>query len=113
MEFYYLPQLFIISLNRFKCQGSYYFKNKIFVEFPLKNMDLNQFVCGFNKNNNIYDCFAICQHFGEMEGGHYTAICKNIDEKWYYYDDETCSVCEENNIISSAAYIIFFRRKKN
>jgi len=109
--FYYLPKLFIISLKRFKNVNDYYYKNNKYVDFPLNNLKLNDFVCGFNKNNNIYDCFAICQHYGEMEGGHYTALCKNINKKWYNYDDEDCYPCDENNINSSQAYIIFFRRK--
>ena len=48
-----------------------------------------------------------------MEVGHYTAVCKNVDNKWYNYDDESCYLCDEQNIISSEAYIIFFRRKNN
>ena len=111
--FYYLPKLFIISLKRFKNSNGYYYKNNKYVDFPLKNLNLNELVCGFNKKNNIYDCFAICQHYGEMEGGHYTAVCKNIDEKWYNYNDDSCYPCDENNLISSQAYIIFFRRKNN
>ncbi len=111
--FYYLPKLFIISLKRFKNKNGYFYKNNKYVDFPLKNLNLNKVVCGFDKNNNIYDCFAICQHFGDMEVGHYTAVCKNVDNKWYNYDDESCYLCDEQNIISSEAYIIFFRRKNN
>ncbi len=107
-----MPKLFIISLKRFKNSNGYYYKNDKYVDFPLKNLNLNKVVCGFDKNNNIYDCFAICQHYGEMEGGHYTAVCKNID-KWYNYNDESCYLCDEENIKSSQAYIIFYRRKNN
>ena len=110
--FYYLPKLFIISLKRFKNSNGYYYKNDKYIDFPLNNLNLNKIVCGFDKNNNIYDCFAICQHYGEMEGGHYTAVCKNID-KWYNYNDESCYYCDEQNIKSSQAYIIFYRRKNN
>ena len=62
-----------------------------YIDFPLNNLNLNKIVCGFDKNNNIYDCFAICQHYGEMEGGHYTAVCKNIDGNWYSYNDSSVS----------------------
>ena len=109
--FYYLPKLFIISLKRFKNVNDYYYKNNKYVDFPLNNLNLNEFVCGFNKKNNNYECFAICQHYGEMEGGHYTAICKNLNKNWYNYDDEDCYLCDEKNINSSQAYIIFFRKK--
>ena len=88
-------------------------KNVQLIDFKIDNMNMKDFVCGPEKNNNIYDCFAICQHFGDMEVGHYTAVCKNVDNKWYNYDDESCYLCDEQNIISSEAYIIFFRRKNN
>ena len=44
-----------------------------------------------------------------MDGGHYTAYCRNIDyNKWFKFDD--CNVMElkGNEVRSSNAYILFY-----
>jgi ubiquitin carboxyl-terminal hydrolase 4/11/15 len=38
-----------------------------------------------------YDLFAISNHYGSLNGGHYTAYAKNIDNKWYEFDDSCVS----------------------
>ena len=36
----------------------------------------------------LYDLYAISNHYGSLNGGHYTAFCKNpIAGKWYEFDD--------------------------
>ena len=115
MEFYYLPKLFVVCLKRFSQGRRSYWgglsKNSDFINFPLDNMDMKDYVCGPDKNHSIYDCFAVSQHYGSLGGGHYTAICKNIDNKWYSYNDSSCSETSKNQAISDAAYVIFYRRK--
>jgi len=114
MEFYYLPKLFVVCLKRFSQGRSYWgglSKNSEFIDFPLDNMDMKEFVCGPDKNHSIYDCFAVSQHYGSLGGGHYTAICKNIDNNWYSYNDSSCSETSKKQAISDAAYVIFYRRK--
>ena len=115
MEFYYLPKLFVVCLKRFSSSRSYWgglSKNNEFVDFPLENMDMAEFVCGPDKNHCKYDCFAVSLHFGGLGGGHYTAACKNIDNNWYYYNDSSCDIIKrKKDIISNSAYVIFYRRQ--
>jgi len=43
---------------------------------------------GSFKEQLIYDCYAVSNHYGNMGFGHYTAYAKNpIDSKWYEFDD--------------------------
>ena len=108
-EFFYLPKLFIICLKRFSQDKRY--KSSNFINFPLDNMDMKDYVVGPDKNHSIYDCFAVNQHYESLGVGHYKAICKNIDNKWYLYDDSSCSETNKNQVISDAAYVVFYRRK--
>ena len=110
MDLYYLPKLFVICLKRFS-KGRYWGKNDNIVDFKINNMNMKDFVCGPDKENSIYDCFAVSQHYGSTGGGHYTAICKNIDGNWYRYNDSSCHRASESEVVSSAAYVIFYRRK--
>ena len=112
---FYLPKLLIICFNRFS-KGGYgygYGKNDEFIDFPLENLDMGKYICesGPDKEFSKYDLFAVSQHYGGTGGGHYTAICKNYDGKWYSYNDSSVSSASPGNVVSSAAYVLFYRRK--
>ena len=111
IELFYLPRILCICLTRFVKQYYGYRKNSKLVEFPLENFNMAKYMCGPDKKYSKYDLFAVSQHYGDMGGGHYTAVCKNIDGYWYEYDDSSCSKTSPNHIISNAAYVLFYRRK--
>ena len=109
---FFVPKLLIICLNRFYKEGnSYYGKNSEFIDFPLNNLDMGKYVCGPDKDYSKYDLFAVSQHYGGTGGGHYTAVCKNIDGNWYDYNDSTCSPSSSNHVVSSSAYVLFYRKR--
>ena len=58
-----------------------------------------------------YDLFAVSEHYGSTGGGHYTAICRNVDGNWYNYNDSSVSLASPKNVVSSAAYVLFYRRR--
>ena len=72
---------------------------------------MNKYMISNDRQNYIYDIFAIREQYGGKEGGHYTARCKNIDGEWYSYDDSVCSPSSKNYVCSRNAYILFYRRK--
>ena len=108
------PQLLIIYLKRFVKTGlgnRDYSKNNILIDFPIENLDMGKYICGPDKAYSKYDLFAVNQHYGGIGGGHYTAVCKNIDGNWYSYDGSSVSTTPASKAISSAAYVLFYRRK--
>ena len=113
IELYYLPRIMCICLTRFLKKGRFYdyTKDNTYVEFPIENLNMDNYICGPDKKHSKYDLFAVSQHYGGMGGGHYTAVCKNIDGNWYDYDDRSCSKTSIRNICTSAAYVLFYRRK--
>lgn len=65
-----------------------------------------------SKENNIYDLYAVCNHTGNMNRGHYTAFCRNYrDGQWYLYDDNQVSPICESKVITTAAYMLFYSRR--
>ena len=113
IELFYLPRIMCICLSRFLKRGKFYnySKNNSFVEFPIENLNMEKYICGPDKEYSKYDLFAVSQHYGGMGGGHYTAVCKNIDGNWYEYDDMHCSPISPKKVCTSAAYVLFYRRK--
>ena len=57
----------------------------------------------------LYDLYGVSNHYGSLNGGHYTACVKNIvNGKWYNMNDGSCSE-NTGGIVSSAAYLLFYR----
>ena len=62
----------------------------------------------------IYDLFAVTNHFGSLNGGHYTAYGKNaLDSQWYNFNDSSVSKASEDQICSRSAYLLFYRRRED
>ena len=110
MELFYLPKILIICFKRFIKESYRWRKNEEFIDFPINNLNMGDFIVGPDKSHSKYDLFAVSQHYGSTAFGHYTAVCKNFD-KWYSYNDSSIHLCSENDARSSAAYVIFYRRQ--
>ena len=84
------------------------------VQFPLEDLDLSKYVKGYNANQYKYDLYGVCNHVGNVSGGHYTAFVKNAQNNWNHYNDNQIEKIENNQlIISQAAYCLFYRKKNN
>lgn len=64
-------------------------------------------------DENVYDLYAICNHHGQdLQGGHYTAFCRNpYDTQWYCFDDTRVEAVNDTNLITNAAYMLFYQRR--
>uniref|UniRef100_A0A2K6M4F9 Ubiquitin carboxyl-terminal hydrolase 8 n=1 Tax=Rhinopithecus bieti TaxID=61621 RepID=A0A2K6M4F9_RHIBE len=79
------------------------------VDFPLENLDLSQYVIGPKNNLKKYNLFSVSNHYGGLDGGHYTAYCKNAArQRWFKFDDHEVSDISVSSVKSSAAYILFY-----
>ena len=105
-----MPKILIICFNRFVKDLYKWEKNEDFIDFPINDMDMKEFVIGPDREHSKYDLFAVCQHNNSTEFGHYTAICKN-NGQWFLYDDSSCSETSANSVLTSDAYILFYRRQ--
>ncbi len=110
IEIYTCPEILLIHFKRFK--NNYKLGN--LVKFPIEGLDMEKFIHYKENENsdNIYDLFAISNHVGNLDGGHYFAYCKNIYEnKWYEFNDSSVSLIDENNIVSKNAYVLFYKKR--
>jgi len=117
LEIYRPPNILIVQFKRFKIKSTGVVmgflqnkKNEAFIDFPINNLDITKYVVGNNKENHIYELYAISQHFGGLSSGHYTALAKNANS-WVEFDDESVSKVNIKEIVSSSAYILFYKRK--
>lgn len=110
IELYYLPKIFIICFTRFNKINNNLKKNQDDIDFKIENLDMKEYMIGPDKEHSKYNLFAIIQHYGTIENGHYTSICKN-NEIWYKYDDSKIYEIDIKEAQNSNAYILFYRRQ--
>jgi len=109
ISFWSFPNILAIDLKRF---NNRFQKNKIYVTFPIDELDLSPYVIGYKKNTFKYELYGVCNHSGGVMGGHYTSYVKNANGKWYHFNDTSVSeVGINDSIISPKAYVLFYRKK--
>uniref|UniRef100_A0A8C4NYN4 Ubiquitin carboxyl-terminal hydrolase 8 n=1 Tax=Dicentrarchus labrax TaxID=13489 RepID=A0A8C4NYN4_DICLA len=109
LEIWKVPPILLVHLKRFSYEGRWKQKLQTFVDFSLDNLDLAQYVIGPKQNLKKYSLYGVSNHYGGLDGGHYTAYCKNaLKQRWYKFDDHEVSDISTSSVKSSAAYILFY-----
>ncbi|XP_052187763.1 ubiquitin carboxyl-terminal hydrolase 5 isoform X2 [Diospyros lotus] len=102
LDLWRLPEVLVIHLKRFSYSRSMKHKLETFVNFPIHGFDLTNYVA--NKKNprpQLYELYALTNHYGGMGSGHYTAHIKLVDEnRWYNFDDSHISAINEEDVKS-------------
>jgi len=117
MELYTTPEYLIIHLKRFShTRGLMGGGKKVgsLITFPVDGMDLSKYILKNSHKNDksLYDLYAVSNHFGGLDGGHYTAFCKNpVLGKWYDCDDSSVSRINTGDLNTKAAYVLFYKRR--
>lgn len=84
-----LPPVLVIHMKRFYADSysnSTFRKKTIYVDFPLTDMTMLPYVARSEKNSgsnskHIYKLYAVSNHYGTMESGHYTGQSTQRDLK--------------------------------
>ena len=59
--------------------------------------------------NITYQLICVCNHYGNVNGGHYSTLI--LKDKWIEYDDSTVTPVDVNKVITCNAYCLLFRKK--
>ena len=109
LEIYKVPPILIIHIKRFKVNG--HTKEKLYnpVDFPQTGLDIREWVIG-SEIPKLYDLYAVCNHFGNLTGGHYTATCfSTLNKSWFDFKDSQVVPATGNT--SASAYVLFYRAR--
>ncbi|OCH85882.1 cysteine proteinase [Obba rivulosa] len=124
-----LPPVLLIHLKRFSAKGPFTDKIETFVDFPLRNLDLTNYMPpplppGVSGGPTVsredprcqmppykYDLYGVTNHFGTLSGGHYTAFISSRGG-WLYCDDSRVTQADAKDVVGRPAYILFYKRTK-
>ncbi|XP_074518453.1 uncharacterized protein LOC141784513 [Halichoeres trimaculatus] len=105
------PEVLTLLLKRFELDydSMTYFKINCTVRIP-HTLQIPE--------NQTYELYAVVEHFGDLESGHYTACIKSQEEdRWFKFDDARVTELEfqpfqsQNFERSDSAYLLFYRKK--
>lgn len=107
------PKYLIIQLKRFRINGKKMVKLHNTITFPLTKFDLRKYICihkpNYSKIKSVnYSLYAISNHHGEYESGHYTAFTKRENGDWYFFNDESVKKVSNDQVVTQDAYILFY-----
>lgn len=102
------PKVLLIHLKRFQSTGQRIIKNHTLVEVSRKAWFFN----------TRYTLFAICNHYGSIDSGHYTATVSlrdrtgssGSDRQWFECDDESVTPILKSQVDIGNAYILFYKK---
>lgn len=62
----------------------------------------------------VYELYAVCNHMGGLQGGHYTAHCRSRSScggsgEWHTFDDARVGPVKTARIGGMSAYVLFYR----
>lgn len=111
LDLWRLPEILVIHLKRFSYNRFSRNKLETFVDFPIDDFDLSNYMA--HKNilmSHHYMLYAVSNHQGGMGSGHYTAFIQHGHNRWYEFDDSNVFHISEEQIKTSSAYVLFYRR---
>ena len=130
-----LPIVASFHLKRFEhssIQDKICKKEKIstFISFP-EQLDMTPFMShkrngnnnsammdGLSKNgenmtfsDNRYSLFAVINHKGSLETGHYTAFIRQQRDQWFKCDDHLITRARLKDVLTSEGYLLFYHKQ--
>ncbi|VDD82051.1 unnamed protein product [Mesocestoides corti] len=84
----------LISLKRFQATRHGWRKSSRDVCFPLTSLDMRPYLATDSSDSDdaVYDLYAVVNHVGNLDEGHYYAFVRNEDERWFQVNDTECCV---------------------
>ncbi|KAM4597263.1 uncharacterized protein V3H82_023383 [Fundulus diaphanus] len=105
------PEILVLHLKRFGCKGKSQVKLSANVSFS-KELDVAPFLSRSAQGVSSYHLYAVVNHTGHLDMGHYTALCYNsLLETWHCFDDALVREVQERLVQSPNAYVLFYSDK--
>lgn len=134
LEINRIPKILVIQLKRFyfRIESTNRFNKKIKKAIPKIIEEKNDNTINFHPRLNVskyltihktsgnvsnetnaethYNLFGVCNHIGNTNSGHYTALAKHhISQEWFEFDDKQVKKYS-NDIVTKNAYLLFYSK---
>lgn len=124
------PPICCFHLKRFEHTSKSRQKIDTFVKFPME-LDISPFMSfrlrgGVNaldeengvenmhmppKDKNLYSLYAVINHHGDLQCGHYSVFVRQQRDQWFSCNDHTILKATADEMLKSQAYLLFYHKK--
>ncbi|KAK2714746.1 ubiquitin carboxyl-terminal hydrolase 22-like [Artemia franciscana] len=119
-----LPIVASFHLKRFEHFNRFHKKISTFISFP-ETLDMTPFLShqrNLNNNGNfrnlrndrkdqLYSLFAVVNHVGSLDSGHYTNYIRLHANEWYKCDDAQITKVKLQEVLDSQGYLLFYHKQ--
>ncbi|XP_024420364.1 ubiquitin carboxyl-terminal hydrolase 22 [Desmodus rotundus] len=120
-----LPIVACFHLKRFEHSAKLRRKITTYVSFPLV-LDMTPFMASSKEsrmngqyqqpadslsNDNKYSLFAVVNHQGTLESGHYTSFIRQHKDQWFKCDDAIITKASIEDVLDSEGYLLFYHKQ--
>ena len=63
-----------------------------------------------DSNKRRYFLFAVVNHHGSLESGHYTSFIRLTNTQWFKCDDHIISKASIKDVMKSEGYLLFYHQ---
>ncbi|KAK1793810.1 hypothetical protein P4O66_001536 [Electrophorus voltai] len=120
-----LPIVACFHLKRFEHSAKLRRKISTYVSFPLE-LDMTPFMASSKEsrmngqyqqpvdslnNDNKYSLFAVVNHQGTLESGHYTTFIRQHKDQWFKCDDAIITKASIKDVLDSEGYLLFYHKQ--
>ena len=116
-----LPVVASFHLKRFEHSSRLHKKITTRVDFP-EIIDMSPFITGSRNTrkgdgkdlaepNNKYVLFAVINHIGTLDAGHYTSYIRQHSNLWFHCNDHQILPASINNVLDSEGYLPFYHKQ--
>ncbi|KAI1301809.1 Ubiquitin carboxyl-terminal hydrolase 22 [Halotydeus destructor] len=118
-----LPIVACFHLKRFEHLNRLHKKITSLISFP-QYLDMTPFMASqrsskssssssnmsCQRDDNMYSLFAVVNHSGTIETGHYTAFVRQHHSQWFKCDDSAITEATVEDVLKSEGYLLFYHK---
>merc|ERR1739842_152763 len=64
-----------------------------------------------NEPDNKYVLFAVINHIGTLDAGHYTSYIRQHSNLWFHCNDHQILPASINQVLDSEGYLLFYHKQ--
>ena len=64
-----------------------------------------------NSSHNRYSLYAVVNHLGTLDSGHYTCFIRQHKDQWFKCDDHMITKASSSAVLQSEGYLLFYHKK--
>ncbi|CAH0388905.1 unnamed protein product [Bemisia tabaci] len=64
-----------------------------------------------SSEDNRYSLFAVVNHIGSLDLGHYTAFIRHKKDQWFKCNDDHITQVKKSDVLASEGYLLFYHKR--